>query len=507
MFNHFINAMEAEHKPEQGGPEVQTARITRCQCVACGVTVHVHGTPAPVTCPYCRKPLARSAADVPLAPPADYPSLEVARARMAKLYRRPPKWLAALILLVAILMLATAVFMQLRSAGNYFYQPLVSIYSLVAGLFVVSRFLIAAMYVPPPDQKYEPTVTVLVPCMNEERVIRQTIERIFAARYPADKLEAVVVNDGSTDRTLAEMLAAQTRHPQLVVVDFAANRGLSHAWAVGVLLGRGEYMVCVDSDTFIFPGSIQKLMQGFTDPAVGGVSGHCDVENAQANLLTRMQDVRYFFSYKVMKAAESVSGCVSCLPGCFSAYRRVCVLHVLDEWLNAKVMGEYGNFGDDRSLTNLILRDYKVVYHDQALATTIAPDGWQQYTRQQARWARSYLREIVKVGRWMWRKHPVPALSWYAMMWMPIIEPVVMISALVVAPVMAYLAGGANLAWSYLLGVGAITAVWTLHYWERTGRRHWWAGFLYTLSYMAFFSWQIYWAMATVRGKHWGTRG
>ena len=377
--------------------------ITHCRCETCGVTVHVHGTPPPVVCPYCQQPLESTRSEEPLAAAAEFPSMEAARERMAKLYRRPPKWLAALIVTVALLMLATAVFMQLRSAGNYFYQPLVSLYSLVAGVFVVSRFLIASMYVSPPDRGYEPTVSVLVPCMNEEGVIRQTIERIFAAGYPDDKLEVVCVNDGSTDGTLAQMLEAQTRHPNLVVVDFQKNRGLVHAWAVGVLLGRGEIVVCVDSDTFIFPGSIQKLVQGFTDPTVGGVSGHCDVENARTNLLTRMQDVRYYFSYKVMKAAESVSGTVSCLPGCFSAYRRVCVLHVLEEWLNAKVMGEYGNFGDDRSLTNLILRDYKILYTDQALATTIAPDSWRQYARQQARWSRSYLREIVKVGRWTMR--------------------------------------------------------------------------------------------------------
>lgn len=60
---------------------------------------------------------------------------------------------------------------------------------------------------------------------------------------------------------------------------------------------------------------------------------------------------------------------------------------------------------------------------------------------------------------------------------------------------------------SYLMGVMAITAVWTLHYWEQTGRRYWWTGFVYTASYMLFFSWQIYWALATLRGKKWGTRG
>ena len=495
-----MDSLPFEFKPE-------VVRITHCHCDPCGVTVHVNRTPPPIVCPYCQRPLERTESEVPLAAEAEFPSIEETRQRMAKLYHRPPKWAATLILTVAVLMLATAVFMQLRSAGNYFYQPLVSLYSLVAGIFVVSRFLIASIYVPPRDVGFEPTVTVLVPCMNEEGVIRQTIERIFAARYPEEKLEVVCVNDGSTDRTLEQMMAAQTRHPTLVIVDFHKNRGLSHAWAVAVLLARGEFMVCVDSDTFIFPGSIQKLMQGFSDPSVGGVSGHCDVENAGVNLLTKMQDVRYYFSYKVMKAAESVSGTVSCLPGCFSAYRRVCVLHVLDEWLNAKVMGEYGNFGDDRSLTNYILKDYKIVYHDQALATTIAPEGWKQYIRQQARWSRSYLREIVKVGKWMWRKHPVPALSWYAMMWMPIIEPVVMSAALVVAPIMALMAGGSNLALSYMMGVMAITAVWTLHYWEQTGRRYWWTGFVYTASYMLFFSWQIYWALATLRGKKWGTRG
>jgi len=243
-------------------------------------------------------------------------------------------------------------------------------------------------------------------------------------------------------------------------------------------------------------------VQGFVDPRVGGISGHCDVENAHVNMLTKMQDVRYFFSYKVIKAAESVFGAVSCLPGCFSAYRRVCVLSVLDEWINATVWGERGNYADDRSMTNLILRDYKILYDDEALATTIAPESWKVYTRQQLRWMRSYLREIWKSGKFMWRKHPVPAISWYAMMWMPLLEPVIMFQALVVAPIQA-----GYVTPSYIIGVFAITAVWSIHFFAQTGRKWWWAGFVFTMSYMAFYSWQLYWALATLRGKKWGTRG
>ena len=482
--------------------EASVARGRKCRCEVCALSVTVVDTPAPTVCPYCQRLLAHEAVAVPAAPEFPVPSAEEVRARLSKLYSRPPKMLVLLISSVAMFMLGWAIFLQLRSAENYWYQPMVSIYSLLAGLFVVSRFIIAAFYLPPKDVGFVPSVTVLVPCMNEGAVIRQTIERIFAAGYPVDKLEVVCVNDGSTDNTLEQMLAAQSRHPRLVVVDFERNRGLCHAWGVSTLLARGEFMVCVDSDTFIFPGSLHKLMQGFVDPAVGGISGHCDVENAGVNLLTRMQDVRYYFSYKIMKAAESVFGTVSCLPGCFSAYRRVCVLHVMDDWLNATVMGSHGNFADDRSLTNRILKDYKILYDDEALATTIAPESWNQYTRQQARWMRSYLREIVKTGRFMWRKHPVPSLSWYAMMWMPILEPVVMVQALVIGPIMA-----GQITASYTMGVLAITTVWSLHFWASTGRRWWWAGFAFTLSYIGFYSWQIYWALLTLRGKKWGTRG
>ncbi len=485
--------------------EVEAKQVVhgkKCRCESCKLSVNVVGTQPPSICPYCRKALVVTATELQVAEPYPVPTREEVTSRIRNLYQKQPMWLVFLMAGIAVTMLASAVFLQLRNVENYWYQPMVSIYSLFAGIFVVSRFIIAAFYVPPKNQQYEPTLTILVPCMNEGDAIRQTLERIFVSGYPRDKLEVIAVNDGSTDNTLVEMRKAQSRNPNLVIVDFEKNRGLCHGWGIAMLIARGEFIVCVDSDTFIFPGSLNKIVQGFIDPRVGGISGHCDVENAHVNMLTKMQDVRYYFSYKIMKAAESVFGAVSCLPGCFSAYRRVCVLSVLDEWINATVWGTRGNYADDRSLTNLILRDYKIVYDDEALATTIAPEKWSVYTRQQTRWMRSYLREIWKNGLFMWRKHPVPAISWYAMMWMPIVEPFIMVQAMIIAPIQA-----GYITPSYLVGVFAITAVWSLHFFAKTGRRWWWAGMIFTLSYMVFYSWQLYWALITLRGKKWGTRG
>lgn len=471
-----------------------------CRCSKCRITVHVLASPPPAVCPFCHRSMERR---ILIPPPPEKVAVEDdVEEHVRRLYRRPPRFMVFLLGLTGTLLLSIAVYFQINNIEHYYYSPMVNIYSLIVGLFIVSRFVIASFYTPPKRTGYRPRVSVLVPCMNEEASIARSIARVYAEGYPDELREVIVVNDGSTDNTLREMLRAQAAFPRLVVVDFEHNRGLCYGMAFSTLLARGEYCVYVDSDTFLMPGAIEKLVQGFIDPTVGGIAGHVDVENARVNVLTKMQDVRYFFSYKIMKAAESVYGCVSCLPGCFSAYRRACVLHVLDEWMHEKVFGREGNYGDDRSLTNLVLRDYQILYDDEALATTIAPERWRVYTRQQARWMRSSMRGLFAAARFMWKKHPIPALSWYAMMLLPIIEPFIMLQALVISPLKQ-----GYITTSYIFGVFAITLIWSLYHLQKTGRSHWWTGFVFTLTYVGFYSWQIYYSLATMATRKWGTRG
>lgn len=481
-------------------PHPTPAKGTICRCVKCRIAVHVIESPPPPVCPFCHLGMSFMAFDVPPPEKIDV-GVDIAE-HVKRLYRKPPKLMVIALAITATLLLSFAVYFQVKNIEHYYYAPLVNVYSLIVGLFILSRFILASFYTPPRRVGFSPTVSVLVPCMNEQNSIARSIALIYAEGYPDELREVITVNDGSTDNTLQEMLRAQSAFPKLVVVNFEKNRGLCYGMAYSTLLARGEVCLYVDSDTFLMPGAVEKLVQGFADPTVGGIAGHTDVENAKVNTLTKMQDVRYFFSYKIMKAAESVYGCVSCLPGCFSAYRRTCVLHVMDEWMKEKVFGIPGNYGDDRSLTNLILRDYQILYDDEALATTIAPENWRVYTRQQARWMRSSVRGILSAASFIWRKHPVPALSWYAMMMLPIIEPFIMVQALIITP----LRYGA-VTTSYAFGVIIVTLVWSLYHLQKTGRSHWWAGFAFTFTYVVFYSWQIYYAIMTVAERKWGTRG
>ena len=484
------------HRPTP--PRKKQGTVSRC--AKCEISVYTIDSPAPAVCPFCHRALEHKHFDAP--PPEKVEVEDDVEEHVRRLYRKPHPLLVGALGLIGTILLSIAVYFQVVNIEHYYYAPMVNIYSLIVGLFIVSRFILSSFYRAPLDVGYRPKISVLVPCMNEEEAIARSIARVYAEGYPDELREVITVNDGSTDNTLHEMLRAQAAFPRLVVANFEKNRGLCYGMAYSTLLARGEFCVFVDSDTFIMPGAIGKLVQGFVDNTVGGIAGHTDVENARVNVLTKMQDVRYFFSYKIMKAAESVYGCVSCLPGCFSAYRRACVLHVMDEWMNEKVFGQSGNYGDDRSLTNLILKDYRILYDDESLATTNAPEDWRTYTKQQSRWMRSSVRGILSATTFIWKKHPVPALSWYAMMMLPIIEPVIMVQALVIAPLMQ-----GFITTSYLFGVSAITMIWSLYHFQKTGRTHWWTGFVFTFTYIVFYSWQIYYAIFTLATKSWGTRG
>jgi hyaluronan synthase len=477
--------------------ELKTGTIDRCP--HCRLSIRVVHAPPPMVCPFCQARMTRDSYTLSL-PSPEPPGVFETQSVSAN-YHQPAKPVTIILTFTIILLLSLAVFLKLYNLNYYWYQPLVNLYSLTVGIFILSRFFLSAFYMAPPDVGYEPTAAVVVACRNEEGSIEKTIGRIYAEGYPHSKLEVVAVNDGSTDNTLADMMRTQARHPGLIVVDFEENKGKRHGMAVGARLARSEVLIYVDSDSFLLPGSIRKVVQGLADPTVAAVAGHTDVENVAVNVLTKMQDVRYFVSYRVMKAAESLFGAVSCCPGCFSAYRKSCVLHVLDAWLYQKFLGRYATFGDDRALTNMLLRNYRVLYDDEALATTIVPEGWLKYSKQQCRWKRSWVREMFLAGRFIWRKHPVAAISWYAMTVLPLIAPLVMFNALFFGP---FVMG--KMPAFYIGGVLVVTLLWSLYYLEKTGRPHWWTGFVFVLTYVAFFSWQGYYAFITMRKTTWGTR-
>src|SRR5439155_12871482 len=135
----------------------------------------------------------------------------------------------------------------------------------------------------------------------------QSLRSLLQLDYPADKLELVAVNDGSTDRTLVEMRKVEANaNGRVHVISFPENRGKRAAMAAGIRATNAEIVAFVDSDSILEPDALRKLLQGFANPKVGAMCGHANVLNLRESWLTRMQAVRYFVAFRVSKAAESI---------------------------------------------------------------------------------------------------------------------------------------------------------------------------------------------------------
>ena len=386
-------------------------------------------------------------------------------------------------------------------------DPFFGIYSVVVCVFILSRFLFSLFYRPAPDpeQPLEPTVAVVMPAFNEEEAVANSIRSLLAVDYPREKLEIVVVNDGSTDGTLREIYSVADRNRAVRVLAFPENRGKRAAMAAGIRATRAAVVAFVDSDSSLDPDALRRIVRGFADPRVGAIAGHAEVQNARDTLITRMQAVRYFVAFRVCKAAESIFGAVTCCSGCFSAYRREAITPVLERWEHQRFLGRPATYGDDRSLTNFVLRHWKVHYDELARSQTIVPAHFRLFLRQQLRWKRSWTRESLIIGRFIWRKSPLASLWAYLGIVLPLIAPVVAVRAVAWQP----LVGGAGAPFIYLIGIYAMALVYGLYYGLKHGRYDtlWVFGVIFVFFYLTFLLWQTYWAILTSRNSSWGTRG
>jgi hyaluronan synthase len=407
---------------------------------------------------------------------------------------------AYLVAIVVLVVVYKAAFIDVLADDLFF-----GVYGLVVVVYLVSRFAIALAYKAPRPAGLEPRVAIVMPAFNEEGAIAASLRSLLALDYPAEKLEIVAINDGSTDDTLCQLqLVADEAGGRVHVIDFPKNRGKRAAMAAGIRATEADIVAFVDSDSVLEPDAVTALVQSFADPRVGAVCGHADVLNVTENWLTKMQAVRYFVAFRVCKAAESVFGAVTCCSGCFSAYRREAILPHLQWWENQRFLGRESTFGDDRSLTNCVLRDWRVVYDAQAVSHTIVPADFRQFLKQQLRWKRSWTRESAIVAGFIWRKHPVAALAVYTGMILPLIAPVTAARATLWRP----LVDGLGMPLLYIVGIYAMALVYSLTY-ALVKRRFdslWLYGIAFVFFYLAVLVWQTYYAIFTARSSSWGTR-
>ena len=251
-----------------------------------------------------------------------------------------------------------------------------------------------------------PACTVIVPAYNEGKQVYETLLSLTNSLYPAEKLQLIAIDDGSKDDTWDWMKKAKEQlGDRVAIYQQPSNQGKRHALYRGFNLATGDVFVTVDSDSIVEKDTLRNLVSPFvTNEDCGAVAGNVRVLNNEKAIIPRMLNVSFVFSFEFIRSAQSMLGSVLCTPGALAAYRSKAVMNCLPEWINQTFMGQPTDIGEDRAMTNMILKQgYHVLFQRNAYVLTNIPEKFSSLHKMFTRWERSNVRENLMMSKFAFK--------------------------------------------------------------------------------------------------------
>ncbi|MDB5254523.1 MAG: hypothetical protein JWL80_589 [Parcubacteria group bacterium] len=230
-----------------------------------------------------------------------------------------------------------------------------------------------------------PSVSIIVPSFNEEATVAGTIDSLLKLDYPADKLSLLLIDDGSSDKTL-EVMNRYKDHSQVRIFS-KPNEGSKFA-ALNFALERVEtdLVGCLDADSFVAPGALKLMIPFFEDAETMAVTPAVKIHEPK-NLLQRIQKMEYIWGVLFRRMLSSM-GAMYVTPGPFSIFR-------------TRVFRELGGYRlahhteDMEMALRMQKNHYKIVNSVGAHVFTVAPDKIKALYKQRVRWSYGFLNNAI----------------------------------------------------------------------------------------------------------------
>lgn len=236
-----------------------------------------------------------------------------------------------------------------------------------------------------------PSVSILIPAYNEETAIDKTIKNIVKIGYPKDRLEILVIDDGSKDKTYK---IAKKYESKIVKVFTKKNGGKANAINFGLKRAKNDFVVVMDADSLPSEDALINCMKYFDEDKVAAVTAH--IMPKKINLLQKFQHIELMVVNFQRKLQESPN-VINCTPGPFSVYRK-------------DILNKVGGF-DEKILVEdveiawrLLSKGYKIRMAFDAMVDCIYPYSFRMWWRQRTRWGIGGIQTLFKYIGHLFRK-------------------------------------------------------------------------------------------------------
>lgn len=230
-----------------------------------------------------------------------------------------------------------------------------------------------------------PRVCVLIPAHNEETVIERTLDSVLRFDYPEEKLQVLVMNDGSSDGTGEIVKKFALAHPQVTYYEIPKDeggRGKSRVLNLGLKQTDADVIAVYDADNQPLPEALKYLVAELTvHPELGAVLGNFRTINRDKNWLTRFISIETLSFQSILQAGRWALFKVATLPGTNYVIRRS-LIDELGGW------DEEAITEDSELSIRVYEKGYRIKYVPFAVTFEQEPERLSVWVKQRTRWAR-----------------------------------------------------------------------------------------------------------------------
>jgi len=213
------------------------------------------------------------------------------------------------------------------------------------------------------NKDYAPSITIMIPAHNEEKIITLKLHNLLRVDYPKEKMQTILIDDRSTDRTLekAKNFINEKYNLDLILLSNKEPGGKSKALNLALQYAKGEIIIVSDADCFWRADILIKAIPFFSDPSVGAVTGLEEILNPMQTWITKTETF-YNDIVHTIRTGESKIHSTIFFQGGFGAFRR----SIFNEF--------YAETDDSGTALNIVQKKFRTILVQDAVYFTTFPN-------------------------------------------------------------------------------------------------------------------------------------